>query len=95
MTCSQPFSAVMADETSAQVSQSHCTGTSGHNARPGLRSRPKESYHDYPHVVVRDGRRRVIVCADGIQWIVQRLGGDQWNGVGYWPTAGHAASPLP
>ena len=40
------------------------------------RRRPKESAEDYPHIVaVLGANRRVIACAAGIQWIVQRRSG--------------------
>src|SRR5262245_60827998 len=42
--------------------------------------RPLESADDYPRVVVMlDAKTRVIECADGIQWIIQRRQGKQWR----------------
>jgi hypothetical protein len=40
-----------------------------------------ETSDDYPNVVaiLSDGKTRVIVCRDGIQWIVQRRQGNRWN----------------
>ncbi len=51
--------------------------------------KPRESADDYPSIVARlSDRWRVIVCAGGIQWILQRrdgerAGGTRWTGVGY------------
>jgi hypothetical protein len=43
---------------------------------PASRKRPREYAEDYPYVVaVLDAKTRVIECADGIQWIVQRRTG--------------------
>jgi hypothetical protein len=42
-----------------------------------------ESDDAYPSAVHIDHQTRVIVCPDGIQWIVQRLQGGQWRGVSY------------
>ena len=44
---------------------------------------PRESDRDYPFTIVSEGRARVIVCPDGIQWIVQRRRGDKWFGHSY------------
>jgi hypothetical protein len=45
-------------------------------ARLARLKRPAEHAEDYPHVVaVLDAKTRVIECADGIQWIVQRRTG--------------------
>jgi hypothetical protein len=40
-----------------------------------------ETSNDYPRVVavLSDGKTRVIVCYAGIQWIVQRRKGEQWQ----------------
>jgi hypothetical protein len=44
--------------------------------------RPHESSDDYPAVVaILDDRTRVIECANGIQWIVQRRSGRIWQGI--------------
>ena len=41
--------------------------------RLGRQKRPNEYADDYPRiVVVLDAKTRVIECADGMQWIVQR-----------------------
>jgi hypothetical protein len=40
-----------------------------------------EGSDDYPHVVAVLGEKtRVIVCNEGIQWIVQHKKGQQWRG---------------
>ena len=48
-----------------------------HAARlAGRQKRPVEHVEDYPHVVaVLDAKTRVIECADGIQWVLQRRTG--------------------
>ena len=52
----------------------------GCHTRPRRRSAP-ETAEGYPAVVaVLDAKMRVIECAAGIQWIVQRRRGDQWHG---------------
>jgi hypothetical protein len=44
----------------------------------------RESDDDYGKVVARLGSdRRVIVCADDIQWIVQRRSGSLWRSLHY------------
>jgi hypothetical protein len=46
--------------------------------------RPHESSDDYPAVVaILDDRTRVIECANGIQWIIQRRQGRIWQGKYY------------
>ena len=39
-----------------------------------------ETHDAYPVVaVLNGGRRRVIVCSAGVQWVVQNRKGDQWH----------------
>ena len=51
--------------------------------------KPRESADDYPNIVARlSDNWRVIVCAGGIQWILQRRDGERsgrarWTGVSY------------
>ena len=51
--------------------------------------KPRETADDYPHIVARlSDRWRVIVCAGGIQWIVQKRDAGNapsngWRGVSY------------
>ena len=64
----------------------------------GARSNPREvgqhqeSADGYVHVVARlCPRLRVIICRDGIQWILQRRDGERrgrarWAGLGYFRT---------
>jgi hypothetical protein len=75
--------------------------------RLGRQKRPNEYADDYPRiVVVLDAKTRVIECADGIQWIVQRRSESKypWAGrsfcrtkeallrcVGYWADGSPAA----
>ena len=48
-----------------------------------------ESASNYPHIVCNIGRnRRVILCKDGLQWIIQSSdgengGGRRWTGKSY------------
>ena len=50
--------------------------------RSGLRL--KESEDTYPHVVVQDGKHRIIECRDRIQWILQRREGERrWTSISY------------
>lgn len=49
---------------------------------PGPDPTRSESHEDYATVVARlDSKTRVIECANGIQWIVQRRRGRTWQGV--------------
>jgi hypothetical protein len=54
-----------------------------------LGRKPGETADDYPHVVTRlAGKWRVIVCAGGHQWIIQRRAAErqrraQWRATGY------------
>jgi hypothetical protein len=49
---------------------------------PGASKRERD--HDYRAVIVDlDAKCRVIDCKDSIQWIIQRLRGDQWHGVSF------------
>ena len=51
---------------------------------PPLHTSQRERAEDYGSVIVRLGdRHRVIECSGGIQWIVQRKGGQQWHGLSY------------
>ncbi|WP_108819189.1 hypothetical protein [Pseudovibrio sp. Alg231-02] len=47
----------------------------------------QESHADYAGIVVQQGRWRVIVCRDGIQWIIQKgdltRDGWRWTGKSY------------
>src|SRR4029079_13812844 len=44
----------------------------------------RERDHDYRSVVVYlTGKCRVIECKDSIQWIIQRLRGNQWHGYSF------------
>ena len=49
----------------------------------------KETSSDYPHIVCNIGRnRRVILCRDGLQWIIQASDGKnggrrRWTGKSY------------
>lgn len=47
----------------------------------------KESHDNYYGVIVRRGRFRVVLCRDGIQWIIQKakMNGPQlcWRGSSY------------
>ena len=49
----------------------------------------KETSSNYPHIVCNIGRnRRVILCKDGLQWIIQSSdgengGGRRWTGKSY------------
>ena len=60
-------------------------------ALPELRREriPGETADEYPHVVTRlSGKWRVIVCAGGVQWIIQRRAAErqrraQWRATGY------------
>jgi hypothetical protein len=47
---------------------------------PPTGRRVPESAATYPAIAVLDAKTRVIECAAGIQWIVQRQGGQQWHG---------------
>ena len=47
------------------------------------RSPPKEEADDYPWMVVTDGKLRVIICKDDIQWILQHRSGGRWRGVSF------------
>lgn len=52
----------------------------------------KETRDDYHGEIFRRGVFRVILCRDGIQWILQRqrpnfpLGGAAWDALGYFVT---------
>jgi len=49
---------------------------------PGASKRERD--HDYRAVIVCLGDKdRVIDCKDSIQWIIQRLRGDQWHGFSF------------
>jgi hypothetical protein len=50
----------------------HARSNGGYNpSKTG--ARPVEANDDYPHVVAMlDANARVIECADGIQWIIQK-----------------------
>ncbi len=43
------------------------------------RGRLSEGADDYPAVVVLDGKTRIVACAAGIQWVIQRRSA-QWVG---------------
>jgi len=44
----------------------------------------RERDESYGTIITRlDAKSRVIDCKDGIQWIVQRLRGDQWHGLSF------------
>ena|SRR5437868_1950169 len=49
----------------------------------------RETADDYPHIVMLSPNWRVIRCADGLQWILQRRGSpekprrDDWRGRSY------------
>jgi hypothetical protein len=59
----------------------------------GRLKRPKESAEDYPQIVaVLDAKTRVIECADGIQWIVQRRTGSLWTGRSLLPDQGSSVA---
>ena len=51
--------------------------------------KPRETADDYPHIIARiSDKWRVIVCAGGIQWILQKRDAGNapsngWRGVGY------------
>ncbi len=51
--------------------------------------KPRETADDYPHIVTRlSDRWRVIVCAGGVQWILQKRDAGNapsngWRGVSY------------
>jgi hypothetical protein len=53
--------------------------------QPRKRDRTElETYDEYFRVTARlDGKTRVIECAAGIQWIVQRRTGRDWKGVSF------------
>jgi hypothetical protein len=46
-------------------------------------ARLKEVEDAYPHVVIRDGKDRIIECRDHIQWIIQRREGSRWTSRSY------------
>lgn len=49
---------------------------------PGASKRERD--HDYRAVIVYlSDRCRVIDCKDSIQWIIQRLRGQQWHGYSF------------
>lgn len=49
----------------------------------------RETADNYRAVIVSKGKYRVILCKDGIQWILQRRKGRDdrpWGGFGYYTT---------
>ena len=48
-------------------------------AVPARQSR-REKDEAYPYIAQLNARWRVISCRDDLQWILQRLDGDQWRG---------------
>ncbi len=49
----------------------------------------RETAANYRAVITRKGKYRVILCRDGIQWILQRKKGRDdrpWEGFGYFTT---------
>lgn len=43
-----------------------------------------EAADDYPDIITRlTPEWRIILCRDGIQWILQRLTGNRWRGQSY------------
>jgi hypothetical protein len=81
------------------MDQDHFDGRRGRPSESGPRSGPgeerasrRERDEDYFHIVARLNERwRVIVCKDGIQWLLQKSKSDgghgtQWRGRSYCTT---------
>lgn len=55
------------------------SGHAASNGEPKPPHRSDEASDDYPHVVaILDSRTRVIECAQGVQWIIQKRCAGRW-----------------
>jgi hypothetical protein len=72
---------VMDDKTPI-LAPEYLDGAKSPVAHPSAPNTHRESSENYPAVVsMLDSKTRVIECADGIQWVIQRRRGRIWQGI--------------